>query len=134
VLGELERAGELSPEERAAMHVPTYFRNAEEWRAPFADGALPLELLDYREELLPDVLWQEYQRSGDREAFASAWVGWLRAFSEPLLAAALLPTRAAPARRALLDELYRRTTAHVASAPERANIPWTLALLHAVRR
>jgi hypothetical protein len=134
VIGELERSGDLMPDERSAMHVPTYFRSADEWKAPFADGALPLELVDYSEELLPDVLWDSYERSGDRDAFAAAWVGWLRAFSEPLLASALRPSRDAAQRRTLLDEIYRRTTAHIANEPERARIPWTLALLHAARR
>jgi len=131
VLGELERAGDLLPDERGAMHVPTYFRSAAEWKAPFADSELGLELRDYGEDLLPDGLWEAFERSGDRHAFAAAWVGWLRAFSEPLLAAALSPTREPEPRRALLDELYRRTTERIAHEPERARIPWTLAVLHA---
>jgi len=133
-LDELASEGTLVADERAAMHVPIYFRNADEWRAPFADPALPLELVDYREELLPDGLWEAFEQSGDRDAYAAAWVGWLRAFSEPLLAGALHRARPEPARRALLDELYRRTTARVARDPERARIPWTLALLHAAKR
>jgi hypothetical protein len=134
VMAELERTGQLWPEERAAMHIPIYFRCAEEWQAPLREHALPLELVDYREALLPDGLWQEYERSGDRVAFANAWVGWLRAFSEPLLAAGLHPRRDARERAAVLDALYERTAAIIASAPERARIPWTLAIVHAARR
>lgn len=133
VIRELERSGDLKAEERAAMHVPTYFRSAGEWKAPFAGGALPLELIDYSEEPLPDVLWQAYERTGDRAAFAGSWVGWLRAFSEPLLASALLPTREAGQRGALLDEIYRRTTERIEREPELAKIPWTLAVLHAAK-
>lgn len=133
VLGELERAGELSAGERAALHVPTYFRSAEEWTAPFGDGA-PLELCSYEEEPLPDALWEAFERSGDRRAYAAAWVGWLRAFSAPLLAAALEPSRSAEQRAALLDALYRRVAERVASEPERARIPWTVAVLHAAKR
>lgn len=134
ILQELEREGALTAGERAAMHVPTYFRSAAEWRAPFGEPDLPLELVDYAEELLPDALWAAYERSGDGAAFADAWVGWLRAFTEPLLSAALHPERDAAQRRALLDELYRRTAARIVREPERARIPWTLALLHTARK
>lgn len=127
---ELERDGALGASERAAMHVPTYYRSASEWRAPFGAPGLPLELVDYAEEVLPDALWAAYESSGDRAAFAAAWVGWLRAFSEPLLSAALAPERGAEQRRALLDDIYRRTAERVVRDPERAKIPWTLAILH----
>jgi hypothetical protein len=130
VILELEREGALSAGERGAMHVPTYFRSAAEWRAPLGAPGFPLELVDYAEELLPDALWTAYESSGDRAAFAAAWVGWLRAFTEPLLAGALHSERAEPQRRALLDELYRRTAERVVRDPERARIPWTLAILH----
>jgi hypothetical protein len=134
VIRELEREGALSARERGAMHVPTYFRCAAEWQAPFGSPDLPLELADYAEELLPDALWADYERSGDRAAFAAAWVGWLRAFTEPLLAGALDPERGVEQRRAVLDELYRRTAARVVRDPERARIPWTLAILHMKRK
>jgi hypothetical protein len=134
VIRELEREGALTASERGAMHVPTYFRSAAEWRAPFGAAELPLELVDYAEELLPDVLWTAYERSGDRAAFADAWVGWLRAFTEPLLSGALNAERAEPQRRALLDELYRRTAARIVREPERAKIPWTLAIMHMTRK
>lgn len=133
VIGELEREGALSSDERAAMHVPTYFRSGAEWRAPFACSELPLELVGYREERLPDGLWEAYEQSGDGEAFAAAWVGWLRAFSEPLLGAALHPARTAEERGSVLDELYRRTTRRIAEAPERGHIPWSLGVVHAER-
>lgn len=134
VIRELEREGELAAGERGAMQVPTYFRSAAEWRAPFGTADLPLELVDYAEELLPDVLWEAYERSGDRAAFAEAWVGWLRAFTEPLLSGALRSERDVAERRALLDEIYRRTAARIVRDPERAKIPWTLAILHMSRR
>jgi hypothetical protein len=134
VIRELEHEGALTASERGAMHVPTYFRSAAEWRAPLDAPGLPLELVDYAEELLPDALLTAYERSGDRAVFADAWVGWLRAFTEPLLSGALHAERAEPERRALLDELYRRTAARVVRDPERANIPWTLAIMHMTRR
>lgn len=133
VVRELEAAGELATSERRAMFIPTYFRSAAEYQAPFSDPALPLELLEYTEAPLADVLWDGYERSGDPEAFAAAWVGWLRAFSEPLLAAALDTRRSEANRRSLLDDLYRRIAERVARDPERARVPWTLALVHAVR-
>jgi hypothetical protein len=36
-------------------------------------------------------------------------------------------------RRALLDEIYRRTTARIEGQPELAKIPWALAVLHAAK-
>jgi SAM-dependent methyltransferase len=130
---ELERDGELGTSERARMFVPTYFRSAGEYRAPFDDPTLPLELVEYAEAPLPDALWQVYERTGEPAELARAWVGWLRAFSAPLLGRALDARRDGAQKRAFLDELYRRLEQQIVKEPARARVPWQTALVHAVR-
>jgi hypothetical protein len=133
VIRELERAGRLEPEERARLCIPTYFRNRAEYLAPFDDGALPLRLKEYDEVALPDALWDVHERTQDATAFARVHVGWLRAFSEPLLGAGLGSARSPEQRRSLLDELYHRIEQRVALAPGASRVPWTSALLRIER-
>ena len=134
VVLELEHDGMLQAVERARMFVPTYFRSPEEYRAPFADPSLPLELVEYREAALPDALWEVYERTGRPEELARVWVGWLRAFSAPLLEGALDDQRDPADKHRLLAQLYRRIEQRITGEPTRARVPWQTALVHAARR
>jgi SAM dependent carboxyl methyltransferase len=91
---------------------PVYERTLAEVRRPF-DEALgdrfELEHLELRDSETP--AWQRYEADGDADAFARSFVGFVRAFSEPSLRAALDPDGAA------LDELYRRLGQRAAADP-----------------
>ena len=86
ILTSMVADGLLRPHERERMVIPTYFRTDDELAAP-CDGALgaALALEEHLVVTAPDPLFDEYERTGDAAAYAHAFTGWLRAFSEPSL-------------------------------------------------
>jgi hypothetical protein len=112
VVDELIDEGRLDSQRVDGYVFPVYERTMAEVRRPF-EGAvgdrLTLEHVSLRDSEPP--AWQRYATDGDAEAFARAFVGFARAFSEPSLRAALDPDGAA------LGELYRRLEQRAAADP-----------------
>jgi hypothetical protein len=96
---------------------PTYFRTLEEMLAPLQHAAGPgpgafsvdrAELLD-----LPIPFRERFRQTGDARAYAAEYVGFLRAFSEPVLAAGL------EANAATMELLYSHAVERLVAEPER---------------
>lgn len=130
------RAGEVSEAEVDRMILPLYFRSRAEIEAPFEGGPLAgqLALIEHVREVSPDPLWAAYEATGDAGAYARAFTGWLRSFSESTVKGALDAGRPERERRALLDALYARVQDEVRRAPERARSRWNMAALRIGKR
>ena len=112
VVEELTDEGRLDAATVDGYVFPVYERTLDEVRRPFDDalGAhFEVEHLDVRDSEPP--AWQRYREDGDAETFARSFVGFVRAFSEPSLRAAIDPDGAA------LGELYRRLERRAAADP-----------------
>lgn len=128
-LADMVAAGTVTAAEHAAMAVPTYYRTAAEWAAPFPHA--DLELVEQRPAILPDPFWPAYEASGDATAYATQVAAFLRAAFEPSLLGALPADR----RAAVADELFaRRLPERIAADPAGTSCHWQLVLLVVERR
>jgi len=103
VVDELIDEGRLDGSLVDGYVFPAYERTLDEVRRPFGEDLgerFELEHVALSDSETP--AWQRYEADGDADVFARAFVGFVRAFSEPTLRAALDPDGAT------LDELYRR--------------------------
>src|SRR5262249_27963660 len=96
VLQELVAAGTLAAAAYQQMVLPMYYRTLEEYTAPFsaqpANGpGASLQLIASETAALADVFWARYQETGDLQAYATAYTGFLRAFTEPTLFGSAVP-------------------------------------------
>lgn len=128
-------SGLVSKDEAERVVVPNFFLSRAELEAPFAERSLAdrLELIEHVRVTSPDPLWTAFERGRDAGGLASAFVGWLRAFSESSLLAALAPSRAADDRRRFTDRVFASVEARTRSRPESARCAWRMAALHVGR-
>ena len=100
--------------------MPVYFRNEAELRAPLDGPGSPLKdafTLDRAETLeLTPPFFKAFARTGDALALANAYTGFLRAISEPTVAAAL---KSLANGAAVLEALYQRVHARMLAEPQR---------------
>jgi len=112
VVDELIDEGRLDGSLVDGYVFPAYERTLDEVRRPFGEDLgerFELEHVALSDSETP--AWQRYEADGDADVFARAFVGFVRAFSEPTLRAALDPDGAT------LDELYRRLEQRAAGDP-----------------
>jgi hypothetical protein len=117
---DLVAAGRLDREEYERLTIPCYYRTVADLLAPLEQKDSPVRsayTVDRAEALeVPTPFIVEFQRSGDRAAYAAAYAGFLRAISEPVVRSALnQPEREA----ATVDSLYERIAARLLAEPER---------------
>jgi len=131
VLVDLLAAGKLQRHEYNRMAIATYFRNAIELEAPFRSGpaAEAIALVAHEQAVLPDPIGERYDATGDAAAFATAYTGWLRGFSEPSLLGALDPERCPEQAAAFADELYDTIKSRVAHDPSTVRCHWHISQL-----
>jgi hypothetical protein len=139
VLQELVAAGILPAATYQQMVLPMYYRTMEEYTAPFntppASGPdQSLQLIASESVALADVFWARYQTSGDLQAYAAAYTGFLRAFTEPTLFGSAAPTAQPQSSAQLADAFYSRVQERILAAPERVRCAWQIALLHITKR
>lgn len=114
--------GRISREcfERFAM--PVYFRTLTELTAPLAAGG-PLSSefsIDRAETLeLPTPFEEELSRTGNVEEYATAYTGFLRAFSEPVVASGLFEPGHDPRE---VNGLYERVRERITAQPSRYKV------------
>ena len=91
VLAEMVDEGAITAEERAHMVLGVYARRKDELLAPFKmEGRFRgLTVEDCDISVLPDTVWADYQRTGDKEAIARKHALFFRAVFMPSLAFAL---------------------------------------------
>ena len=130
-LVDLLSVGKLRRHEYDRMSIATYFRTVDEIEAPFRNRSVSraLTLEAHKQTVLRDPIGDEYEATGDAAAFAAAYTGWLRGFSEPSLIGALDPGRPREEVVTFARELYDNVSTRVAREPAKLRCNWKLSQL-----
>jgi hypothetical protein len=132
---DLVAAGRLGREPYERLTMPVYCRTVAELLAPLerADsrvrGAFAVDRARALE--VPTPFAVELRRGGDLAAYAGAYTGFLRAFSEPVVRAALDRSEGAAAT---VEGLYERIRARLLAEPERYPFRYILVAASLTRR
>jgi hypothetical protein len=116
---DLVAAGRLQREQYERLTLPCYLRTVAELLAPLerkgspVRGTFTVERAQALEAATPFGV--EFRRSGDVAAYATAYTGFLRAFTEPVVQASLTQ----PEDVGTVDCLYQRVRARLLAEPER---------------
>jgi hypothetical protein len=116
---DLVAAGRLQREQYERLTLPCYLRTVAELLAPLeregspVRGAFTVERAQALEA--PTPFGVEFRRSGDVAAYATAYTGFVRAFTEPVVQAPLTQ----PGDVGTVDCLYERVRARLLAEPER---------------
>ena len=117
---DLVEAGRVDRTHYDRLVFPVYFRTIEEMRAPIerADSP-PSDLFTIRRTVtleVPTPFVEQFQRTGDREAYASQYTAMLRAFTDPVVLATLADRDDA---EAISDALFDRVRERFLAEPDR---------------
>lgn len=122
-LRELVEVGEVRPEERARMAIPTVGRSRAELLAPFEPHGgyrgLSVERIDLFQGA--DLLWRDYERDRDAAAYGARWAAFSRASVLPTLALDLAGDRAR--RDSFVARIEAGMARRLAARPEPTVIP-----------
>lgn len=114
---DLVTAGQIDPARWEKVATPVYFRTVQELQAPLERAASPVRgrfAVERAETVeLPIGFVQRFRQTGNVAALAREYTGFIRAFSEPVMAARL------EGDAALMDRLYDRLSQRVTAEPER---------------
>jgi gibberellin A4 carboxyl methyltransferase len=121
---DLVESGHIARERYERFVMPVYFRTLEELTSPLkciGSGIASAFSIDRSETLeLPIPFEEERKRTGDNAAYAIAYTGFLRAFSEPVVAGGLFGED--PGRRPGVDALYDRIERRLLADPDRYRV------------
>jgi hypothetical protein len=117
---DLIAAGQVSRDRYQRFTMPLYFRTVEELRSPLDQDGSPVRKLftvDRAETLEATTPFGEaLRRDGDVAAYADAYTGFLRAFTEPVARTALV----GPGEDgSVIETLFRRVRERLFQEPER---------------
>jgi hypothetical protein len=132
---DLVAAGALGRESYERLTMPVYCRTVAELLAPLerenshVRGAFAVDRARALE--VPTPFAVEFRRGGDVAAYAGAYTGFLRAFSEPVVRAALDRSEGAAAT---VERLYERVRALLLAEPERYAFRYILVAALLTRR
>jgi hypothetical protein len=122
-LAEMVDEGAITADERARMAIGAWPRRKCDLLAPFTRGG---QFRDLRVEhcetnALADVAWADYERDGNKEAFAIKHALFFRAVFAPTLASALAHDSGAKRLRAFSDRLESGLKRRLAIKPQPVN-------------
>jgi hypothetical protein len=132
---DLVASGRLRREQYERLTLPVYFRTLAELLAPLeregspVRGAYTVERAQALEVPAPFLV--EYRRGGDVKAYATAYTGFLRAFTEPVVRAAFLQPEGDVWT---VEWLYERIRARLLAEPERYTLRYILVAALLTRR
>lgn len=131
---ELATAGELDRQTLDGYVFPVYCRTPAEARQPLEPGgelAGELELVADHFDEVPNPYWESYERSGDRDRYASEYVEFVRAFAESTMLANLFePGARGVSPEELCGRYFERLRAISAEDPEAGRYEaWILRLV-----
>jgi hypothetical protein len=137
-LRDLVQRGVLRTSEYDEIFYPTWNRTVGEFLEPM-QGDGPFAAAFSVEEVVTDrtsdaETFPQYERDGDAEAFAAAYIGFVRAITEPSFFRWLAPDRAADDRAAVVTEFYAGLQQRIAADPASATCHWQTASLRLLRR
>jgi hypothetical protein len=123
-------AGAINQREADAVVVPNFFLSRDELEAPFAERLLSgrLRLIEHERITSSDPLWNAFEQSGDIGTLAVSFAGWVRAFTESSVLAAL--EKSGDERLRFADRVYAAVEADIRANPMRARCAWRMAALH----
>jgi hypothetical protein len=109
--------GLFSPEGQQRMTIPIGLRAIEELEAPFCESGSCADLEIERIELLQvaDPFWAEFQRTGDRNAFAQQHADTTQAWAGPTIARLIDSSRD---QAALVNALFSRFARRLSINPQ----------------
>ncbi len=76
--------------------------------------------------ILSDPLWDEYEKTGNTETFASGQTEFFRAWSESSLFSVLNTNRSPESRLQLANQFYQRVQEKILSSPAVAKSEWRI--------
>jgi hypothetical protein len=130
--------GELRQSEYEHIYYPTWNRTRAEFLAPLESdgefaGAFTVE--DVVDDQTSDAwTYPQYERAGDAAAFAAAYIGFVRAITEPSFFRWLEPDRSPDDRAKITEAFYAGLQERIAADPERATCHWCTVSLRIARR
>ena len=133
----LVAAGTLRNTELARIFYPTWNRTPDEFLAPFNAGALAnaFEVAEHREDATDDsASYPQFVRDGDAQAFAAAYIGFVKAVTAPSFFRWVEPDRTPVQKQAIVDAFYTGLEARIAADPAAATCRWHTVTLRIVRR
>jgi hypothetical protein len=112
-LAEMVEQGALSADERAHMVIAAYPRRRSHLLEPFSQDGQFCALTVEQCELfpLPDAAWADYERDGNKDAFAATHAAFFRAIFVPSLVSALTDPGKSLAFTDRLEQLLKRRLA-----------------------
>jgi hypothetical protein len=117
---DLVDSGQMRRADYERLVVPVYFRSLDEMLAPLAGSDSPLAdtyRMDRAEVVhVATAFVENYRRTGDVAAYAADYSAFLRAVSEPVVAASLAGSADSGA---LVSAIYERVRNRLAAEPER---------------
>jgi hypothetical protein len=132
---DLVAVGRLERQEYERLTMPCYPRTVAELVEPLeredspVRGAFTVERAEALE--VPTPFFVEFRRGGDVAAYAGAYTGFMRAFTEPVVWAAL---QRPAAEAGILEELYERVRARLLAEPQRYEWRYVLTAVLLTRR
>jgi hypothetical protein len=116
---DLVASGRLMRASYERLTMPCYYRTVDELLTPLerfdspVRGAFSVDRAEALEVPIPYI--DEFRRSGDVQAFAAAYTGFLRAISEPVVRAVVNE----PEGEVIVEGLYDRVRVRLVTEPER---------------
>lgn len=103
--------GTISAEEYAAMTLPQYYNDVEEFSRPLLDTASDvyksgLRLTDINTDIVSCPFADDFAKHGDAAAFAKAYIPTIRSWNESIFKGALSDTRSAQEKDELIEAYY----------------------------
>jgi hypothetical protein len=117
-VGDMGRDGLFSPEEQCRITIPIGLRTIEDLQAPFLASGRFAELTLERIEILKvaNPFWDDFQRTGDRRAFAQRHADMTQAWCGPTIARLIDPSRD---QTELVNELFARFARRLSADPRK---------------
>lgn len=129
--------GMLRRSEFEKIFYPTYNRTPAEFMAPFSndDLAAAFSVAEQREDETDDsAVYPQFVRDGDAKSFAAAYIGFVKAVTEPAFFRWIEPDRTAEQKDAIVRAFYAGLQARIATDPAAATCHWRTVSLRLVRR
>jgi hypothetical protein len=130
--------GALRQSEYEHIFYPTWNRSRAEFLAPlegdgeFAGAFTVEEVVD--DQTSDAWTYPQYERDGDAAGFAAAYIGFVRAITEPSFFRWLEPDRSADDRAKITEAFYAGLQERIAADPAEASCHWFTISLRIVRR
>ena len=121
VLAEMAADGTITPAERSRMVVGSYPRRKRDLLVPFAANGnfQQLTVVDCEHYELPDAVWNDYERDGDKETLSSKHALFFRSIFVPSLASTLVRVREGDVKAlaTFSNQIEQRLKRRLASQP-----------------